>query len=267
MRRIASADLAPPGSLIHSLEAVPGAEEKFTVRLPDGSGWHVCGEGDGLYLNDSGWGWNWNLDLAHEGGAYDVLIEGLSHDECMRIAAMTADEVRAEYVAPPVPAAPEWIIGVAVIVTHGTKCPRTLYCQRLAGALDGVGAWSIPGGRLDATDANIIACARREVLEETGLAVVAAKVLPGHKIGRVVASAKGQRLNGTPYVTLFVHATVASPQAEVDADGSPEACPTAQNTEPEKHGPWVWLSASELLELEGDVWDREIVHETLRWLT
>ena len=157
-------------------------------------------------------------------------------------------------------AARPWVIGVGVFVTHGSPggYPRVLYSQRRAGASHGVGAWAMPGGRLEATDADVIACARRETLEETGLTLADVRVLPGHKLGR--------RPDGTPYLTVFVHATVdasCNPTLEEDTNG----WPVAREMEPEKHHPWRWLTEGDLVELKGEVWDRELALQVSRELS
>lgn len=187
----------------------------------------------------------------------EILEENLTHDECLAILSTPCDELEVKYAIPPTPIARPWVIGVGVFVTHATSeaGARVLYSQRLAGASDGVGAWSIPGGRLDATDADIIACARRETLEETGLKLADVRVLPGHKLGR--------RPDGTPYLTVFVHATV---DTTVDAQSNKlevNGWPVPTEAEPTKHGPWQWLDVDDLQKLEGDVWDRELAREVL----
>ena len=261
-RRLASADLAPPGCLIRDL--LPAEDQdpdygSFTVRLPDGSGWHATGDVDGMGPicegDGDGWIWRWSLVAACE-----VLEENLTRDDCLAILSTPRDVLEAKYATPPpidAPVARPWVIGVGVFVTHASDggYPRVLYSQRRAGASDGVGAWSVPGGRLAATDADIIACARRETLEETGLELAGVRGLPGHKAGR--------RPDGVPYLTVFVHATVDArhiPPFEEDTNG----WPVAREMEPEKHHPWRWLTDGDLAELEGDVWDRDLARAVLR---
>ena len=186
--------------------------------------------------------------------------ENLTRDECLAIISTPRDELEARYSTPPQDAAARpQIIGIGVFVTHASPggYPRVLYLQRRAGASDGVGAWSVPGGRLEATDADVVACARRETLEETGLTLADVRVLPGHKLGR--------RPDGTPYLTVFVHTTVDAsciPTLEEDTNG----WPVTRDMEPEKHHPWRWLTEGDLVELEGEVWDRELALQVLEAL-
>lgn len=263
-RRLPSAAHAPPGCLIRDL--APAGEidpdyGPFTVRLPDGSGWHATGGDDtesmGPAYKGDGEGWLWQWAKISE---CEVLEENLTRDECLAIISTPRDVLEARYSTPPQDAAVRpWVIGVGVFVTHANPggYPRVLYSQRRAGASDGVGAWTIPGGRLEATDADVIACARRETLEETGLTLADVCVLPGHKLGR--------RPDGTPYLTVFVHATVDAsciPTLEEDTNG----WPVAREMEPEKHHPWRWLTEGDLVEIEGEVWDRELALQVLEAL-
>lgn len=261
-RLLASAAHAPPGCLIRDLASVEEIDPDygpFTVRLPDGSGWHANNDVDGMgpICKGDGDGWRWDLSPTE---ACEVLEENLTHDECLAILSTPRNVLEARYTTPPpvvAPVARPWVIGVGVFVTHTADggYPRVLYSQRRAGASDGVGAWSCPGGRLDATDVDIVACARRETLEETGLKLAGVRVLPGHKLGR--------RPDGVPYLTVFVHATVDArhiPPFEEDTNG----WPVAREMEPEKHHPWRWLTDGDLTELEGDVWDRDLARAVLR---
>lgn len=118
-----------------------------------------------------------------------------------------------------------FLTGTAVIVILGGK---VLLSRRLAGASDAAGKWAVPGGCLESTDANIIAGARRELKEETGLDLPAnATVYP--------AVEEGNRPDGTPYATVFV-------VAEINADAASKLC----NPEPHKHSDWQWLTPSDL---------------------
>jgi 8-oxo-dGTP diphosphatase len=63
------------------------------------------------------------------------------------------------------------LIGVGVVVWHGE---RVLLIRR--GKSPRVGQWSLPGGALELGE-TVAAAARREVLEETGLAVEVGEVL------------------------------------------------------------------------------------------
>ena len=266
-RRLPSAAHAPPGSLIRDLSPAGEIDPDygpFTVRLPDGSGWHATGHGEsvieglGPTCEGDSDGWLWRSVAI---GECEVLEENLTRDECLAVLSTPRGELEARYSTTPqdAVAARPWVIGVGVFVTHGSPggYPRVLYSQRRAGASHGVGAWAMPGGRLEATDADVIACARRETLEETGLTLADVRVLPGHKLGR--------RPDGTPYLTVFVHATVDAsciPTLEEDTNG----WPVTRDMEPEKHHPWRWLTECDLVELEGEVWDRELALQVLEAL-
>lgn len=239
MRRIASADLAPPGSLIRPAHPAhpPDPSRDVTVRFPDGSGWHVdgCTQEDNLPLSASSVGWPWKYIGRGFDGECTVLAENLSKDECLKVAIMSPSDVSAWLINRSKPAR---IIGVGVFITHRVADgpARVLMAKRLAGASDGQGSWSAPGGRLEASDADIIACARRETFEETGLVLGADCVVPGLAVGH--------RPDGTPYLCVYVRATV-EPSSKLDADG----WPVTQQPEPDKHGPWQWLTAAELTAL------------------
>lgn len=236
MRRIASADLAPPGSLIRPVNPQDPSRD-VTVRFPDGSGWHIDGSAAGLgCISDQNdvLGWSWKQ---HEfDGECVMLAENLTLAECMTLIAMSPEDVPAWLMDR---SKPEWIIGVGVFITHRVDDgpARVLMAKRLAGASDGQGSWAAPGGRLEVSDVDIVACARREALEETGLVLGAdCVVVPGHALGR--------RPDGTPYLCVYVRATV-EPSSKLDADG----WPVTQQPEPDKHGPWQWFTADDLVRL------------------
>lgn len=102
-------------------------------------------------------------------------------------------------------------IGVGILIVRDG---RLLLGQRRGS--HGAGTWAPPGGHLEA-DEDVEACARREALEETGLAL--GTVRPGPW------SVDAFPERGVRYVTLFVLAT---------ADGEP------RTAEPEKCDGWAW---------------------------
>lgn len=110
-------------------------------------------------------------------------------------------------------AQPRPAVGVAAIVVRGDT---VLLGRRLAG--HGAGAWQFPGGHLEFAEA-IEDCARREVLEETGLTLASARLGP---YTNDVFLAEGRH-----YITLFVIAA--------DAGG------TAEVREPDKCAEWAWF--------------------------
>jgi 8-oxo-dGTP diphosphatase len=111
-------------------------------------------------------------------------------------------------------------IGIAVIVMRDG---RVLLGQRRSAL--GNGTWAVPGGHLEFGE-SIEDCARREVLEETGLKIGA--ITPGPYTSNVFAAEQKH------YVTLFVIAQAG--------DGEPEA------REPDKCSGWSWVRWSEFPE-------------------
>jgi len=111
-------------------------------------------------------------------------------------------------------------VGVGVIVLRDG---RVLLGQR-AGS-HGAGTWALPGGHLEFGE-DVADCARREVLEETGLTLVS--TWAGPFVGNVFAAERQH------YVTLFVlgHAGAGEPQ----------------RLEPGKCLGWRWCAWSELPE-------------------
>ena len=109
-------------------------------------------------------------------------------------------------------------VGVAVILLRDGK---VLLGKRL-GSL-GNGTWALPGGHLEFGE-SIEDCARREVLEETGLMIGALQ--RGPYFSNVFAAERSH------YVTLFLIAE------EVHGE--------AQALEPEKCAQWFWFHWSAL---------------------
>lgn len=93
---------------------------------------------------------------------------------------------------------------------------RVLLGRRLGS--HGAGSWALPGGHLEFGE-SVVACARREVLEETGLVLESAA--HGPFVGTVF------EVEGLHYVTLFVLAGAAA--------GEP------QLREPHKCAGWRWF--------------------------
>lgn len=108
-------------------------------------------------------------------------------------------------------------VGVGVIVVRDG---RVLLGER-AGA-HGAGTWALPGGHLEFGE-TVADCARREVLEETGLAI--------HDIAAAPYTSDVFVAEGRHYVTLFVTAK---------APGDPVAL------EPDKCPGWQWFGWADL---------------------
>ncbi|KAK7964047.1 hypothetical protein PG988_011021 [Apiospora saccharicola] len=115
-------------------------------------------------------------------------------------------------------------VGVGAMIRNVTT-GRLLVGQRLSS--HGHGTWQFPGGHLEYGEA-VFACAERETLEETGLAVRATK------LAAVINSVFSEA--GKHYITLFV---LCEP---LDPDAQPQAM------EPDKAGNWQWMEWSTVCE-------------------
>lgn len=109
-------------------------------------------------------------------------------------------------------------VGVAVLVQRDGR----VLLGRRQGA-HGAGTWALPGGHLEFGE-SIEGCARRELLEETGLQILSCSLGP---YTNDVFEAEGQH-----YVTLFVLAT--------PGPGEPQVL------EPHKCDGWGWFEWSQL---------------------
>ena len=88
----------------------------------------------------------------------------------------------------------------------------------------GEGTWSFPGGHLEAGE-SVIACARRELFEEAGIAV------PLSSFRKLTFTNDIFRSEGKHYVTLYV---------EADAW---HGMPAPEIREPEKCAGWAWFES------------------------
>ncbi len=111
-------------------------------------------------------------------------------------------------------------VGVGVIVVRDG---RVLLGQRIGS--HGAGTWALPGGNLDHGE-SVEDCARRELLEETGLTMTGVRQAP-YTVDHFADA-------GKHYVTLFVEA--------IGTDGEPEPL------EPEKCAGWSWFRWAEFPE-------------------
>ena len=107
----------------------------------------------------------------------------------------------------------EPVVGVGVIILRDG---RVLLGRRKGS--HGAGSWALPGGHLEFGEA-VEECARREALEETGLAI--------HRLRRGPYSTDLFPEQGKHYVTLFVVAEAPDGEAEVK--------------EPDKCDGWDWF--------------------------
>jgi 8-oxo-dGTP diphosphatase len=112
-------------------------------------------------------------------------------------------------------------VGVAVLIRR----PDGRLLLGLRKGSHGAGTWSVPGGHIDPDDANALTCARREVLEETGLPIRNVR-----SIGAWTLDAFPEA--GKTYITLWLAADVAE-------DIEPVV------REPAKCGGWIWASEAE----------------------
>jgi len=110
------------------------------------------------------------------------------------------------------------VIGVGVLVWRDSQI---LLGKRLAEKQPG--CWQFPGGHLE-NDESVIACARREVLEETGIKVKAMRHL-GYTDSQI-------KLAGKKYITLLVSCEYDSGEAAV--------------LEPDKCDSWQWFDYKQL---------------------
>lgn len=109
-------------------------------------------------------------------------------------------------------------IGVGVLIVREGR----LLLGRRRGS-HGANSWSAPGGHLEFGETPD-ECARREVLEETGLVV--------GKLAKVAFTNDFFIAEKKHYVTLFM--------LTEDISGTPQRC------EPDKCAGWEWFSADEL---------------------
>lgn len=100
-------------------------------------------------------------------------------------------------------------IGVAVLTPRG-------YVLLKRAKSHGTGTWSFPGGHLEFNE-TILDCARRETLEETGLVLENAKVMP------IVTEEFYPEL-GLHYVTIFVHGTADGMPRIMEPEKASEIC-------------------------------------------
>ncbi|RKP04406.1 NUDIX hydrolase domain-like protein, partial [Thamnocephalis sphaerospora] len=114
-------------------------------------------------------------------------------------------------------------VGVGVLVYRSKDSDEFLVGRRIGS--HGSGTWQLPGGHLEfgETPEN---CAKREVLEETGLCV--------DSVTTITCTNDPMPAEGKHYVTVFTRAVC------IDAD------PVPQLMEPEKCTEWRWTTMRQL---------------------
>lgn len=122
---------------------------------------------------------------------------------------------------------PELKTGIAVIILSEGK---TLIGKRKG--KHGAGIWAFPGGHIEPTDKNIEECAKREVLEETGLKI---ECINFDGFGPDLFTTFDIIGNNTKYITLYVIAKLIGGNLE--------------NKEPDKCEEWKWVNINDI---EGD---------------
>lgn len=135
-------------------------------------------------------------------------------------------------------------VGVAVFIVHPDPHTSTgsssssgwkfLFGQRLGS--HGAGTWALPGGHLEFGE-TFEECARREVLEETGLVVENVEFLTA--TNDVMPAEEGNRVAEKHYVTIFM--TARAKKGEEDME-----MPEARVMEPEKCAGWEWIGWEDL---------------------
>ena len=110
------------------------------------------------------------------------------------------------------------VTGVGVLVWKNKKL---LLGKRLH--KDQSYSWQFPGGHLENNE-SVVECARREVLEETGLQI--------KKLRHLGFTDKSFEMNQQQYITLFVSAEYKSGKAQV--------------LEPDKCEHWQWFDCTDL---------------------
>lgn len=111
-------------------------------------------------------------------------------------------------------------VGVAVVIRRMRDGSDVMLVGRRKGS-HGAGTWTVPGGHLEFGE-SVEDCARREVLEETGLELLT--VSKGFACTNDVFTEEGKH-----YITVWVEGTVNDRAV-------------AQNLEPEKCDGWEWCT-------------------------
>jgi 8-oxo-dGTP diphosphatase len=138
------------------------------------------------------------------------------------LAELAAAQADATYAAEALAAAPR--IGVAVLL----RSQGRLLVGLRRGPYGG-GSWSVPGGKLERGETPL-ACAVRELREETGIEDVALRMLGD---GAAASTYDGGHATWPDYVTLW-------------AVGEVDAPLPAAVLEPEKCAEWRWVTREEL---------------------
>ncbi|KAI9170858.1 Nudix hydrolase [Paramyrothecium foliicola] len=132
------------------------------------------------------------------------------------------------------------LVGIGAIVARSDS--KVLVGKRKGshggGKCDTAGTWQLPGGHLEYGE-EVLACAEREVLEETALVVKGASTV-------AVTNSVFER-EQKHYITLFAYCEMTDPDA------------LPQLTEPNKCEGWHWKTWEELIALKGNSKPGEVV--------
>lgn len=145
-------------------------------------------------------------------------------------------------------------VGVCVVVLDGAG--RVLISERRDATLNGVGSWACPGGSLEPSDAGVVAGAKRELLEETGLELVDYE--SDHVLSIRAAEAVPQL---TSYVEEGHHSAKGFHYVTLFVIGRAKDASKLVNTEPHKHGDWQWVAP---IDFPTNMWSRETVTNIVR---
>jgi len=121
-------------------------------------------------------------------------------------------------------------VGVGALLFHPSRSPPAVLVGARRGS-HGAGLLALPGGHLERGEA-WGECAAREVEEEAGVALHAARWAPVAATNAAIPRAAGEPLH---YVTLFVAARASAAEAAA-----------VTNAEPDKCEGWEWADAAGL---------------------
>jgi len=130
--------------------------------------------------------------------------------------------VDTDHAPPPAPPRPRVGVGALLIIDDGpslllASAPLRVFVGERAGS-HGAGRLALPGGHLDFGEASFAACAAREVREETGLELDAARFVVVHVTNDPMPD------EGRHYATVFCAALVSLAEAASVRNLEPDKC-------------------------------------------